>query len=376
MKIGIDSRAAYWYRGTGIGTYTYELIYSLSKFRNDKFLIYAPKDSNSIPYKNENLNYSYINQCSTHIFWKDVNIPLNIGNENIHIFHTPQNGIGIPLKKDCKNIITLHDIIPSRMPETVSDCYMNIYRKEIPRLLEKTDGIITVSNFSKNDIIKEFNFPEDKIFVTHLANEHIYKKMNKKNCKNILKAKYSISGDYILYVGGFSPRKNILGLINAYSMYVDQNPKSNIKLLIVGYKGKSYSIYKSRVEELHLSNKVVFTGFIPVEHMPLFYNAAEVLAYPSFYEGFGLPPLEAMSCGIPIIASNATSIPEIIGDAAYYIDPYNIDELFLAIKEVLNNKELRKDLVEKGLNKCSEYTWEKTAEETINAYKALYDKKT
>lgn len=374
MKIGIDSRPAYWYRGTGIGTYTYELIYSLSKFEKDKFLIYAPKDTNSMSYINKNLHYSYINQQSSHIFWEDVNIPINIENENIHIYHTPQNGIGIPFKKDCKNIITLHDIIPSRMPETVSDCYMNIYKKEMPKILEKTDGIITVSNFSKNDIIKEFNFPADKIFVTHLANEHIYKKMNRENCKNILKDKYSISEDYILYVGGFSPRKNILGLINAYSIYADQNPQSNIKLLIVGYKGKSYSIYKRRVEQLNLSDKVVFTGYIPVEHMPLFYNCAEALVYPSFYEGFGLPPLEAMSCGIPIIASNATSIPEIIGDAAYYINPHNNDELFLAINEVLNNKKLWYNLVDRGLKKCAEYTWEKTAEETMKAYRFLYSK--
>ncbi|GAA0177805.1 glycosyltransferase family 1 protein [Clostridium sediminicola] len=370
MKIGIDGRAAYWYRGTGIGTYTYELIYSLSKFNKEEFIIYSPKDTIAKCYKNSNLKYKYINQYSKNIFWEDVNNPIYINND-VSIFHTPQNGIGSPFKEDCKNIITLHDIIPSRMPETVSDCYMNIYRKEMPRILEKTNGIITVSQFSKNDIIKEFNFPKEKIFVTHLANEHIYKRLDTKKCKSILKNEYSILGNYILYVGGFSPRKNILGLINAYSMYIAQCPNSNTKLLIVGHKGKSYSIYKQRVEKLHLSDKVIFTGYIPVKHMPIFYNAAKVLVYPSFYEGFGLPPLEAMSCGIPIVSSNVTSIPEIIGDAAHYINPYNTDELFLAIKEVLNNNELRNKLVKRGFEKCKEYTWKKTAQKTLDAYKSL-----
>lgn len=123
------------------------------------------------------------------------------------IYHVPQNGVGLPKNKNCKFIITLHDVIPYRMPETVSDRYLKIFSEEIPKIVSSADGIITVSDFSKKDIMKSFNYPEDKIFVTHLASEDIYMPLNKEFCRNILKMKYNINKNFILYVGGFSPRK-------------------------------------------------------------------------------------------------------------------------------------------------------------------------
>ncbi|SHH51525.1 glycosyltransferase family 4 protein [Clostridium grantii] len=371
MRIGLDGRAAYWYRGTGIGTYTYELIYSLLNFsKENEYMLYAPFNYEYNYPVDEKLNINYINNCTNNIFWENVNNPLHPIDSSLDILHTPQNGIGIPLNSKFKNIITLHDIIPRRMPSTVSDCYLNIFNIEINNILNNIDGIITVSNFSKEDIIKEFNYPRDKIFVTHLANEEIYKPLCKEFCKKVLKKKYSIDYDYLLYVGGFSPRKNILGLINSFSTYINK-ASCNLKLVIVGRKGKSYEIYKKRAEELGIANKVIFTGFIPVEDMPIFYNGCKIFLYPSFYEGFGLPPLEAMSCGAPIIASNVTSIPEILGDSAYYIDPYNIDELSLAIERVMMDVDLREKMIFNGFIKSNEYTWKKTAQSTLAAYTSL-----
>ncbi|KYH34949.1 mannosylfructose-phosphate synthase [Clostridium tepidiprofundi DSM 19306] len=371
MKIGIDSRAAAWYRGTGIGTYSYQLIKSLNEIDCiNNYVLYLPKTCNSnVSFKN-NFRIKHIEYKRNNNFWIDVNNTINILNDSLDIFHVPQNGIGLCYNKNCRYVITLHDIIPAKMPETVSDTYLEIFKKEMSKIIPLCDGIITVSNYSKEDISKEFNFPKEKIFVTYLASEEIYKPLNIALSKKIIKKYHGISEDYILYIGGFSPRKNILGLLDAFNI-LKHKYKSQIKLIIAGKKGKSYYIYKKRVEKLHLENDVIFTGFIPMKHIPYLYNASKLFVYPSFYEGFGLPPLEAMACGIPVIASNTTSIPEILKDSALYIDPYNIDDMYKKIYRALVDNKLRSELIKKGFKRVSELSWKKTAVETLNAYKKI-----
>lgn len=258
------------------------------------------------------------------------------------------------------------------MPETVSDRYLKIFTEQIPKIVSMCDGIITVSQYSKNDIVKAFHYPANKIYVTLLASENIYKVLSKTECKYLIKQYYSISDDFILYVGGFSPRKNILGLIDAYYNLTNKYSHS-IKLVILGKHGKSYDMYKERTRVLNIEDKVLFPGFIPVEHMPYFYNAAQLFIYPSFYEGFGLPSVEAMSCGIPVIASNITSIPEVVQDAAVLINPYDTDEICESMYRVLTDKELRDDLISKGLSRVSELSWDKTALNTLQSYKSILE---
>lgn len=369
MKIGIDGRAAKWYRGTGIGTYTYQLINSINNV--DKFndyLVFLPEDS--ALNLNDNFKIESIKASSTSSFWDEVRVPNVLTNDTIDIYHVPQNGVGLPTNINCHKIITLHDIIPLRMPETVSDRYLYIFNNELPKIINNCDGILTVSEFSKQDISKEFNFPKDKIFVTHLAAEDIYRPLNKSQCKKIIEEKYSIKGDFILYVGGFSPRKNIVGLIEAFSL-LSKSTKKNLKLVITGRKGISYDIYKTRTIDLDIENDVIFTDFIPLEMLPIFYNASELLAYPSFYEGFGLPPLEAMACGTPVITSNLTSLPEVCHDSTLLIDPYSIYELTHAIEKVLNDKSLKSKMIREGLIKSSNYSWNITANETLLAYEKV-----
>jgi glycosyltransferase involved in cell wall biosynthesis len=371
MKIGIDSRAAKWYRGTGIGTYSYQLINSLNKI--DKFndyLLFMPNNSCCDVNFNSNFSIRNITQDMQGNFWDEVNIPNILKSEDIDIYHVPQNGIGLPNEKTCPFVITLHDIIPYKMPETVGERYLEIFLREMPKIIPLCDGIITVSNYSKQDIVKAFNFPEEKIFVTHLANEDIYVPLKKSYCKDFIAKYYSIEDDFILYVGGFSPRKNIVGLIQAYSKL----KAKNTKLVIVGSQGKSYNLYKSTAEKYNVSNDVIFPGFIPLEHMPIFYNAARLFVYPSLYEGFGLPPIEAMACGTPIIASNTTSVPEVVKDAGILINPYDIDELTKSMEKVLEDSSLRKELINKALLRSSEFSWLKTAKTTLDAFKTIAKK--
>lgn len=375
IKVGIDGRAASWYRGTGLGTYSYQLLNSLNN--NDKdnnYLIFLPKENKLDISFNPNFTGTQICQDRRNNFWDEVNIPVMLKNTDVQLYHVPQNGVGMPKEKNCRYVITLHDVIPCRMPETVSEKYLNIFSNVMPEILSRCDGVITVSNFSKNDIASQFNFPKDKIYVTHLAGESIYHPIDIKFCKSFIKEKYKIENDFILYVGGFSPRKNILSLINAFSQ-LQCSYKKKINLVIVGQKGKSYEIYKRRIEELHIESSVIFPGYIPMEELPYFYNAAEIFVYPSFYEGFGLPPIEAMSCGTPVIASNVTSMPEILQDAAILIAPSDIDKLCIAMKDILNDEQLRNNLILKGFKRASSLSWDKTARETIDIYKKIIENK-
>jgi glycosyltransferase involved in cell wall biosynthesis len=371
MKIGIDSRAAKWYRGTGIGTYTYQLISSLNKIdRLNDYLLFTPEGYTSDIEFNNNFKNKSIPDSLASNFWDDVNIPNVLYDGNINLYHVPQNGVGLPLDKSMPFVITLHDTIPIHMPETVGERYLDIFTREMRGIVNRSDGIITVSEYSKEDIARDFNYPKDKIFVTYLASEDIYKPLDKVLCTDILKKYYGLPSNYILYVGGFSPRKNIVGLIEAFSRISHKLPE-DINLVIAGSKGKSYAIYKECAERLKIDHRVIFPGFISMDHMPHLYNNAALFVYPSFYEGFGLPPIEAMACGIPVIASNVTSIPEIVEDAALLFNPKETEILSEKIYEVLSNETLRNSLISKGFKKASSLSWENTAVETLKAYGAI-----
>lgn len=299
MKIGIDARAARWYRGTGIGTYTYQLIYNLNLIDDqNSYLLFWPEENFSDIHPGENFNFKLINEEKKDNFWDEVDIPNILTDTGIEVYHVPQNGIGLPEKKICPNIITLHDVIPYKLPETVGPSYLKIFLEKIPDITKRIDAVITVSEYSKKDIAETLNIPLNDIFVTHLAAEDIYYPMDRSRVKQLLSRKYSIKDDYILYIGGFSPRKNIKGLIEAYYKIYKKLIKP-YKLLIVGKPGKSYDDYKQLVCKLGIEEHVIFTGYIPVTDLPLFYNGASLFVYPSFYEGFGLPPLEAMACATP-----------------------------------------------------------------------------
>ncbi|MBZ9606359.1 glycosyltransferase family 4 protein [Clostridium estertheticum] len=371
MKIGIDARAAKWYRGTGIGTYSYQLINSLNKIDNfNDYSLFVPDDCKlAIPFK-ENFHIESIKQDSQNNFWNEVNIPNKLTDKSLDIYHVPQNGIGLPSKKTCPFVITLHDVIPYKMPDTVGEQYLKIFNEKLPNIIPLCDGIITVSEYSKEDIIKAFNYPREKIYVTYLASEDIYKPYDKALSKSIIEKNYSITGDYILYIGGFSPRKNILGLLNSFSLLLPKL-KKDIKLVIAGSKGKSYDIYKKRAQDLHIDDKVIFPGFISMTYIPFMYNACELFVYPSFYEGFGLPPIEAMACGVPVIASNATSIPEIVKDSTLLVNPYDINSLSEKMYNVLLDNDLRQSLITRGLKRASTLTWEHTAATTLSAYQNI-----
>lgn len=366
MRIAWDARGINLYKGTGIGTYTENVL---------RFLI-------NIDNKNEyNLywcgeNYEYFQKENTkitiaskkyHRFFEQHLFPYNLNKENIDVYHVPQNGIGLNESILCKKISTIHDLIPYVMPETVGKGYLLKFIKEMPYIVEQSNAIITVSEWSKKDILKFFPIDENKIYVTPLAADEKYHPMNKNQCQKYLLNKYNIDSHFILYIGGFSSRKNVKSIIDAFSnLYYSLN--TPYTLVIVGAYRDDSEILRGLSNNLTIKRKIKFTGFAPDEDLPILYNGCDLFVYPSYYEGFGLPPLEAMSCGTPVITSNITSIPEVVGDAGILIDPYNETQLEKAMFNVLQNEDLRNDLSKKGLNRSKLFNWENTAKNTLKVY--------
>jgi glycosyltransferase involved in cell wall biosynthesis len=241
----------------------------------------------------------------------------------------------------------------------------------MPNIISNSSGILTVSEYSKKDILKFFSFyPEEKIFVTPLAANTNFKPLDKNNCKLYVQNTYGVKDPYILYIGGFSLRKNVLGIIKAFSkVYKDLNKP--YKLLLGGPIRDEGEKLLTFVKENNLEDKIVFCGYLEDDILPILYSGCDAFVYPSFYEGFGLPPLEAMSCRAPVITSSLTSIPEVTGDSAILINPNNITELEKALVTLLNDENLKAILSEKGYMRSLEFTWRKTAENTAKAYEQL-----
>jgi glycosyltransferase involved in cell wall biosynthesis len=374
MKIGIDARGAILYRGTGIGTYTYQLIKNLNLIdkRNGYRFFWPGDEFQDLDISNDEIFQSI--EAKKDKFWEEVHVPTRVEQEKIDIFHVPQNGIGLPRTKGCLQVATVHDLIPYIYPETSSAGYLKVFLKEMPRIMEQSDMIITVSEYSKKDIQRYFNLPDEKITVIYEAPESIYQPIEKSVAKEFVSQEYGINNRYVLYIGGLSHRKNIKNLILAF-WNIQKDIPEDYKLVIVGKRERSFKKLNDLIGTLNLEDKIIFTDFVKVPCMPYLYSAADLFVYPSLYEGFGLPPLEAMACGTPVITSNLTSIPEVTSNAALLINPNDHISLASGIEKVLNHPEQQEQMSIDGLKQASKFSWESCARETLGVYEKLYKTK-
>lgn len=369
MNIAFDARGINWYKGTGIGTYTQKVLKNMIAYHKDIFFeIYWSGPG----YEEFSFDNTQIMMTSKRHqrFFDQYYIPSNVKMKHSDIYHVPQNGIGLSEWVDCKKIVTIHDLIPYIMPETVGNGYLLKFLNQIPQVIGISDAIITVSDCSKRDILKFFPIDESKIFVIPLAADESFKPLDKEKCRSKLKSKYNINKPYILNVGGFSPRKNVAALINSFSKIIKKLPKEYVLVLVGEYSAEGGDLLKL-IKTLNIEDKVILTGKVPETDLPLLYNGCELFVYPSLYEGFGLPPLEAMSCGVPVITSLTSSIPEVTGDSCLLIDTYDTTKLPEAMEKVLSDENFSTKLCEKELLRASHFSWKKTADATINVYKAL-----
>jgi len=304
------------------------------------------------------------------ILWHTFILPVRIMKDKVDILHFPLHSLSL-LFKVKPTILTIHDLTEYRLKNYYSKSRI-LYRKAMLPISSKlADRIIAVSEYTKEEIIRIFKIRPQKILVIYNAANSRYKPINKAQCKEFLRKKYKIDSPFILYVGQIQhPNKNIVRLLHAFSKIKSDFRVKN-KLVLVGKSHPSANIVYQTVDELHLNKDLFFTGYIPDEDLPYFYNAASLFVYPSLYEGFGIPVTEAMACGCPVIASDTSSLPEVAGDAGILIDPKNIDEIAKAIIEVLNNSIKREKMVQKGFKQIKKFSWEDSAKKYIEMYESF-----
>ncbi len=357
---------------TGIGVYTNILIEHLLEMDNKNNYFFINFKENPFEYGNFSCKAEYIfiknylGKFTSSYIW-NLYVCYFLKKYDIDIVHNPSQALTF-FKFKSMNLITIHDLTPLLYPSTHIFFRKILNELLLPNTLKNASKIISVSNSTKKDLIKVLNIPEEKINVVHSGINKIFKKINKNSTENTLN-KYSINFPYILYVGTLEPRKNISSLIMSFYKLKKKNLAN--KLVIVGSKGWKYSDIFTLAKKLKLSNDIIFTDYIPEDNLPAFYNGADLFVYPSLYEGFGFPPLEAMACGCPVITSNTSSLPEIVDDAAIMINPYNIDELTNQMQNVLKDENLKNLMIKKGLQRSKKFSWEKCAKETLTIYKSL-----
>lgn len=272
-----------------------------------------------------------------------------------------------------KRIATIHDVFPLSFPGHSTLLDTLIYHYWLPIAVKRVNAVITVSEQSKRDIKQHLYLAEEKITVIQSAACAHFRELREDEIYSAL-ARVGVERPFILYVGSVEPRKNLLRLLDAYTQLREWSPKW--RLVIVGARNywKSSPVAQA-VEQKGLQDCVTFTGYVPDEDLPALYNGADLFCFPSLYEGFGLPVLEAMACGTPVITSNTSSLPEVAGDAALLVDPYNVEEIATAMRRVLEDPALAQELRKKGLERAKQFTWEKTARETIAVYEKVLGEK-
>ena len=300
-------------------------------------------------------------------FWRiPVGFPLEFRREKLDVFHAQYM---IPPFCKCKSVTTIPDIAYEHYPQFFSRFDVVRAKVLIRRSAERADHIITVSDYSKKDISTTYHIDPDRITVTHEGAGPDFFPRNKDVCQEQIARKYGIKTPFILYVGRLQERKNLRRLLSAYARLKKEG--SNEKLVLVGKRDWESRDLQAHLKSLELENSVVLTGYVPSADLPIFYNAAEAFVYPSVFEGFGLPVIEAMACGLAVLTSYGSSLEEVAGDAALLVDPMSEESISRGLGKLLGDASLRLSLGRAGLARSATFSFQKTAEQTIGVYKML-----
>jgi glycosyltransferase involved in cell wall biosynthesis len=288
------------------------------------------------------------------------------------IFHSMYSGLPRSRRfKKPTRILTIYDIIPLIHPEYFPDGFTEEFRPIVESIVPQRDFVVTISECSKTDICSYFQIAPERVFVTPLAaSERLYYPETNQVVIDKVKKKFSIpKGRYFLTLATVEKRKNLATSIQCFREVAQQKGCEDLSFVLVGTKGwKVESLLKKIVQDPLLNRKVVFTGFIPDKYLSALYSGAEAFVYPSLYEGFGLPPLEAMQCGVPVITSNTSSLPEVVGDAGILVDPLDRDRIIEAMLDLLQNNDLRNRCVDNGLRRAAGFSWKICADRTVAGY--------
>ena len=278
-----------------------------------------------------------------------------------------------PLLSPCPSVVTIYDLSFLLYPESFKRSkrfYLGLFTRLSARRARR---IIAISESTKRDVVRLLGVPPEKVEVVYCGIDDAFRPLPPQSWGErgevaAFRSKRGLPERFILFVGTIEPRKNVARLIEAFANLQTCKP-AHLKLVIGGAKGWFYEDVFARVEELGLEGEVMFPGYIPVSELPLWYNAAELFVYPSLYEGFGLPPLEAMACGTPVVTANTSSLPEVVGDAGLTVDPLDVEGLAEAMRRVLDDEALRQEMRKRGLQRAKGFSWTKTAQETVQVYR-------
>jgi glycosyltransferase involved in cell wall biosynthesis len=296
-------------------------------------------------------------------------VPLELRRERADLFHAPH--YVLPALAPCRSVVTIHDCIHLRFPQYLPSRLGHTYaRMALWVATHRSARVLTVSEASKRDILEFFDVPESKITVIYNAIDERFSEEPAADEVLRVKERYQLNDPFILYAGNIKPHKNLVRLIEAFSQ-IRQGPFQELKLLIIGDQISKLPALRRAVHQLKLHKHVRFLGYIPDETLAVLYRSAEVFVFPSLYEGFGLPPLEAMASGTPVVTSNVSSLPEVAGDAAVLVDPYDVDSIVEGLRRVLSDPALAAELRRKGLERAREFSWERSVAKTRQVYQQV-----
>lgn len=372
MRIGIDARF-FGSIGKGLGRYTQKLIENLEIIDRENHYFIFLRRQNWNEYQPQSKNFTKVlADVPWYSLREQLQMPKILQRCGLDLVHFPH--FNVPIAYKGKFIVTIHDLIllryPTRRASTLSfAAYFikkNAYHQVIRNAIKKSDKIIAVSRHTKNDILKHFKIRPEKISVTYEGVETA-EKPPVESPESILQ-KYGIMKPYILYVGNAYPHKNLDRLVLAFREVAKSHPGLN--LVLAGKEDYFYKRLRKMTKEKKATS-VIFPGHIAEFDLPTVYREAKLYVFPSLYEGFGLPPLEAMARDVPVASANTSCLPEILESSAYFFDPRGISSTSEAIEKVLTDNNLRKKLIEAGRQQVGKYSWQKMAEETLDIYSAI-----
>ncbi len=369
MRIGIDAHAI-GSQSTGNETYIKNLILALAEIdRFNEYVLFftRPEVARQWEGRFPNVRVQLI-RPHTPYARIPVSFPLAMyraGVDLIHVQYTAPPFCHKPI------VVTIHDLSFEHFPQFFTPRERFFFRRTIPHTARRAAKVLTVSEYSRRDIINTYRLPPEKVVVTPNGVGPEFKPTRDMGRLQAVRRKYGIERPYLLSVGNLQPRKNLARLIKAYSQLREMVEDFRHQLVIVG---KRAWLHRNILHEAHRSRyaeDVVFTGYVPEDDLPALYSGATVFLYPSIFEGFGLPVLEAMACGTPVITSNSSSLPEVVGEAGLMVDPYDEDAWVRTILRVVEDRQLWGELAERSVRRAARFSWRRTAELTLAVYREV-----
>lgn len=358
MKIAINTRLLVKDKLEGIGRFTFEILKRISVNHPEHEFVFLFDRKPDEDFKfSSNVTLQKVSPPTRHSllikWWFDVSLPKVLKRINPDVFVSPDGFL--PKTNLCPLIPVFHDLNFEHYPNFLPYSIAKLYQKRFPVYAKRSSKIITVSNFSKQDIVKTYNIEESKIDVVYNAVSANFSTLPEEE-KIETRKKYSGGKEYFIYVGSLHERKNIHGLLKAFSLFKEKSG-SDMKLLLVGEK-----MWATAPISENLQKDVVFLGRLSDNNLGKVLASAYALTYFSFYEGFGIPLIEAMNCGVPVLCSNTTSLPEVGADACLLANPESLEEMSGLMSKILEDKDLRSSLIEKGFRRAKDFSWEESAE--------------